>query len=612
MQATGMNPTHLTAFLSDVWLPGMSSYASRVRASAQALQSMPWWVRGVFVAACYVLCAVAWVFKGSHTYEASLVRCTEHMLHSKVPLVRGVAMWFKTSACLIGFAEKESLQRPSYSLSHFEACPENLHTDDEADVVVVGSGPAGAMAAYILQQQGLQVLMLEEGKEGPRDWAAPHTLGLVGQRFRSAATTTTVGASPIAVLQGIGLGGSSLVNAAISWRAPESVFAQWHSQDPGLLQKFSLKRIEEAYLSVDRCMPSVETSLHTGARNNVLMAQASADLGWEAQPTRRYTEGCEGLGRCMEGCPKGHKQSTLLSLIPQARAMGMRVLTQAQVSSVVMKEGRAVGVKARVCGRDVWVHAKKAVLLGCSAVQTPLLLKRSGIRHPLLGHRFQAHPGVSMAGVFETPVREPLGAMQGYDVSHFRDSHRFKLESLTLPDALLATRFPGIGPSLSNQCAQLPHLALWASLMRTHAHGYVGGTHAMPLIRYSFTPRDEQMLLHTLKALATLFFQAGAKEVIPGVAGFDASITHPKQLDALGESLSSSRVAMIISHMFGSAVMGSEPAHAVCDPMGQVHGVNGLYVVDSSLFPTSIGVNPQHTMMAVATHVAWGLVGHTA
>ncbi len=608
MQARGMGPTALTAFLTEVWLPGMASYEARMKWSAYALKHMPWLTRYVFIGAAYALVGVAWLSKGRGTLENSLVGWADALYRSRHALVRGVSLWFKTSACLVVWAEQESKQRVRGEVSQLGACSKKPHIPDEADVVVVGSGPAGAAAAYALQREGLQVLMLEEGEESTPHWAAPNTLSLLAQRFRGSASVTTLGAAPIPLLQGVGLGGSSLVNAAISWRAPEHVFGQWHAQDPALQSVLSLQRIEQLYQAVDALLPSVETSLTVGARNNQLMAEGCRVLGWEAQPTRRYTVGCEGLGRCMEGCPHARKQSMLVSVIPQARALGMQVLTGARALSVVLKQGKAVGVKVRVQGKTVTVRARKAVFVACSAVHTPLLLKASGVVHPSLGARFQAHPGVSMVGVFKDPVREPLGAMQGYDVSHFRDSHRFKLETLTLPDPLLATRFTGMGPELAQQCAQLPYLALWAVLMRTHAHGRVRGWHQTPMVHYSFTPQDEHLLMHSLKTLAKLYFAAGAHSVIPGIAGFDGRITHPGRLEALGDSLSSARVSMIISHMFGSAVMGGDPQSAVCDPQGQVHGVEGLYVVDSSLFPTSLGVNPQHTIMAMATHVAWGLV----
>ena len=297
-----------------------------------------------------------------------------------------------------------------------------------------------------------------------------------------------------------------------------------------------------------------------------------------------------------------------MPFLAAATGGGARLYSQCRVSRVIFAGRRAVGVVARHVGKTATFRARKAVIVAASAVQTPIILRSSGISHPLLGQRFQAHPGVSVAGVFDEPVRGGRGATQSYESLHYRAGERFKIESLHLPDELIASRFPGVGAPLAMQLQQLPYTALWAALLRPHAHGVVGGSLTMPMVSFRLTPEDCLILGQSVRTLCRLHLAAGARAVLPGVAGCPSEVTCLDQVERLPRAVEPARVAMIISHMFGTAVMGETAATSVCDPFGRVHDTMGLYVADSSLFPTNLGVNPQHTIMAVAQHVAWGLL----
>ena len=604
--------------------------AARLQHARLFLRSLPLPIRVVFSVVLWglwLLSGAAWRGEASRyeAYAAWVRRC----VGAKKPLVHSLGLWLKTAACMVVLGAPEcrrqlygataspvserksnrdeaSLAEPTSRRRHRRLAKVSL---PEADFLVVGSGPAGATVARTLAQAGIDVAILEEGPPTPPSWQADSTLEVLARWFRAGGTTTTTGPERIPLLQGRGVGGSSVVNSAIAWRAPEDVFASWYERDPGLATHLSLQRLDAAYDAIEEGLRPVPTPPSVWGASTALMAEGLVHLGLSGQPTRRYTRGCEGLGRCMEGCPKGHKQSMNIGFIPDALRAGARLYPHCKVERVTFHGTRASGVVACMDGQRGRVVAHRGVILAASCVQTPILLGASGVRQALLGKRFQAHPGVSMAGIFAQPVRRgPLGATQGYDSIAFREQGRFKLEQLNLPDELLASRFPGVGAALSRALAALPYTALWCAQVRADAHGSVRGPLSLPRVAYHFTPRDEQSLGRSVKTLAEMFFAAGAREVLPGVLGYKQRITSVDDLKGVEGGVSPRQVAMIVSHMFGTAVMGTATDGSVCDPYGLVRGCEGLYVADSSLFPTNLGVNPQHTIMALAQHIAWGIL----
>jgi hypothetical protein len=195
-----------------------------------------------------------------------------------------------------------------------------------------------------------------------------------------------------------------------------------------------------------------------------------------------------------------------------------------------------------------------------------------------------------------------VGASQGFNSLAFLKSHRIKLESISLPPELAAARIPGVGAELVHRLADYGHLVLWAVVIRAEAEGTVGGTlGGEDRVRYSLTTRDVDRGRVGLKILSEMMFAAGAREIWPGVHGMPTALTSADQLDAWDHASTDSRAYNhLATHLFGAARMGPDPRTSAVGTDFQTHEVRGLYVVDSSVFPTNLGVNPQHTIMGVA------------
>ena len=175
----------------------------------------------------------------------------------------------------------------------------------------------------------------------------------------------------------------------------------------------------------------------------------------------------------MTGCPYGAKQSMLVSYLPYASEHGATLFTSARVDRVTWAGGRAAGVQGHFHQPQFkkniapfTLRARQGVLIAASAIQTPGLLARSGVRSAHLGQHFQGHPGVGLVGVFDAPVAMWAGATQGYESAQHRVDGHFKIETLALPPETLLASLPGVGGEWLQAAAELGHMALWAVALR--------------------------------------------------------------------------------------------------------------------------------------------------
>jgi len=327
---------------------------------------------------------------------------------------------------------------------------------------------------------------------------------------------------------------------------------------------------------------------------------------------RRNVKQCIGAGACLTGCRTGNKRSTNVTYIPEVLDRGGTLLSCAPVDKVLIKNDQAHGVQGhfihpqtrRRQGR-YRVHATRGVIVAASATHSPALLLRSGIRSDAMGRFFRAHPGTAMTGLYDDVVNMGHGATQGWASAALRDIGGCKLEVLSLPPELVIARLAGAGHTLMQRIRDYPHMAVWVAAVRAeHSTGRVRAPFGNPLVQYTMQPQDMQRLRTGLYRVAKMHFAVGAKAVIPGVAGLPYML-RADQVDTIQDAPLDPRCwTAILSHLFGGCVMGSDPRVSVCNEHGQVHGIKQLTIADASALPSVLGVNPQHTIMALGFYRA--------
>ena len=488
---------------------------------------------------------------------------------------------------------------------------------DRCDVVVVGSGPGGAVVAWQLAEAGRDVVLVEEGPAfQPEDFVTDGAAA-IRRLLREDGLRTTRGNLRMPTMQAIALGGGSLVNSAICVRPPRATLDGWCEEFN--LRASQLSDLEPHFDAVEAAIGVAATPDEVQGQRNLLFREGCRVLGIEAEPIRRNVRGCQGSGECLTGCRARAKQSTDISLVPRALECGTRVYTSAQVRRVLVRGRRAVGVSGRMVrpltGEDgpAFRIEARAVVLAAGCIATPVLLERSALAgtSQACGRNLQFHPGVAVMGVFDSPTDPGFGATQGYHSLAFVE-RGYKIETFWGPPGVLAMRLPGQGLAYKENLARLRHAAVFdaiATVNRSHGRVRLRRGSLAPHLDWSLDPRDLPILADALWTLAKIFFAAGAKSILPGVAGL------PEEMHSLDEArvlrtggFRPEDLLCTGNHVFSTTRMHGDPALGVVDELGRCHGTDNLFVADSGIVPRSPSVHPMLVTMALAHRVAGGVI----
>lgn len=489
--------------------------------------------------------------------------------------------------------------------------------DESCDVVVVGSGAGGSVVATLLAEAGRRVIVLEEGAYyRASDYQRFGPAEAVRRLFRDAGMVTAfgVGQTPIiSITLGRAVGGSSVVTGGVCFRIPGEVHRRW-VRDLGL-DELGERQLEAAYQSVEERLHVREVPAHMRSESTNRFVEGARRLGIEMHPIRRNTgDDCEGNARCNFTCPAGAKRSVDVSYLPSAIQHGARVVSDALVEGVIVERGRAAGVTGRLLGEDgkpghrFRVRAK-VVISACGTLHTPLLLHRAGVGRetPALGRDVTLHPAARVVARFDDAINGWDGALQSVYTDHYA-AEGIKLVGVYTAVNVLAAALPGVGPALRRRARALPQSAVFGAMIHDEGGGRVRpGPGREPILSYEMAPRDLARLRRSMTLLCEMALAAGAREVYTPVFGFAPIKSMDDALAMERASIDARRIECMAFHPLGSARVSNDRRRGVVDQSGECFELPGLFVADGSILPTSIGVNSQVPIMAMATRIAWRL-----
>lgn len=480
--------------------------------------------------------------------------------------------------------------------------PESL----EVDVVIVGSGAGGAVAADTLARAGFSVAVIEEGGAyRATEEATQRPVERMLSHYRDNGLTFAVGSPMISLPMGRVVGGTTTVNSGTCFRTPHDVLDRWDKSGISGVSPDDMAPVFDEVEEVLGVMPVPEEVL--GANGSVARRGAEA-LGWSGGPIRRNIRGCHGHGTCGFGCPIDAKQAMHVTYLPRAVESGAQIIAHARVVEITLEGERAVGVLAEV--RDPETGATRsecrvrarATVLAAGAVHTAALLMAQKLAGSSgqLGRNLVIHPGAGTSALFEEDLSAWRGTMQSWYVDeHLGDG--VLLEATFPPPGLgySAGSLPGWGRD-KELFRMYPQVASMGSICSDEGNGRVRPLRGGALVRYGLSSRDAHRVLEGIARSAELFFAAGAKEVYPMLPGLE-SISSPEQVEWIRRGRwKRSEMHVSAYHPMGTARMGGDPSSSVVDPWGRTWDVPGLWVLDGSMLASSTHVNPQITIMAMA------------
>ncbi|MBN2493619.1 MAG: GMC family oxidoreductase [Deltaproteobacteria bacterium] len=477
----------------------------------------------------------------------------------------------------------------------------------EAEVVVVGTGAGGAVVARELAARGIAVVMLEEGQYLRRpDLALPHAEKLA-RLYRSGGMLATFGNAPVALQLGCCVGGTTAINSGTCYRPGPEVLRDWRRMGLGMFTPEHLEPYFERVEAVLQVQAAAEKNL---GRIAAIIRRGCDALGYAHEPVPRNAPDCDAQAHCQFGCPSDAKRSTNVSYVPLALDASALLYTGATVTRVLTRKGRAAGVRARAAlpgggARHLTVEAP-LVVVSCGALLTPPLLMRSGLctRGGQLGRNLSIHPSSAVFAVMDEEVRGWEGIPQSYAVTEFIG------QGITMEGGFPRLEFatlllPAQGRAFMDLMARFERVAVFGFMLRDDARGRVfRGPGSLPIIRYDFSPVDRYRIKRARELLCRIFLAAGARQVYSGIPGAPPIEGQPDLDRFIRTDVPIERMEFAAFHPLGTARLGTSAKNSVTAHDHQAHELPGLYIVDGSSVPTPLGVNPQVTIMALATRAA--------
>ena len=527
---------------------------------------------------------------------------------------------------------------------------------ESVDVCVIGSGAGGAVAAKELAQAGLSVVVLEAGETHDPTTFTGNTPEMLLRLFWEGGMRTTRDGS-VLISQGRGVGGSTVHNLCYAVRIPDAILYRWKTEFG--IQDLSPSDLNPSFERVEATLGVKQIREEQVNQLNRTIRHGAQVIGWRGRIQRHNRGPCPGCSAdCLLGCPISQpgagKQSMAVSYIPQALEAGARLYTDCLVENIVVENGHAVGVTAQFRSRHTlpleqvgrttplsigaavqsgnaaeredrasckgckFTVRSKAVVLAAGAINSPQLWLNSRLPDPSrqVGRNLHLHPAIFVGGFFDKAVDAYRGIPQSFYVDHFLDlEHNPDNGYLLLPAfgpmALVAASMPSFGREHRDLMQAHRSIAALLVLLHDRSSGRVtvnrrGGA----IIHYRLNRDDRESLIQGLIHAGQLLFAAGAKKI---VLPYTRRIIMQRESDLeiiRQRGIVENDILITSSHPQGTLRMGEDSRAAVVDSTGEAYAVKRLFVVDTSLFPTSIGVPPMLTIAAMADHISRRLVAN--
>jgi choline dehydrogenase-like flavoprotein len=478
------------------------------------------------------------------------------------------------------------------------------------DACVIGTGAGGAPVAKELAEGGMTVAMLEEGDRFTTDDFTARPREMMARLYRDAGNTVTIGNAPIVLPLGKSVGGSTLINSGTCFRTPPVVLESWGERFG--LDQMTAAELDPYFRRVERIQNVVQVPEEVAGQNALVVKRGADRLGWSGDFIYRNVRGCVGSGLCTFGCPTSAKQHVGMTYVPLAWDSGATTYKGCRAKRIEVKGGRARALVASTLGGGRLRVECDHVIVACGAIATPLFLKRNGLggESGELGRNLAIHPATGARALFDEEIDMAKGVPQSFYIDEFADEG-IMFEGAAGPPDYAAMSFPFSREKHRSIMLDYLHVSQFGLMVSDTSRGFVRERAGRPEIRYDMNREDAATFKRGIELLCELYWAAGAKVVYPPVEGLGELREGDMEL-LRRHPMRPHDLVLLAFHPLGTARADARPGHGVVDADLKLRGVDGVYVADGSVVPSSLGVNPQITIMALATRLAYRLLGKPA
>ena len=480
--------------------------------------------------------------------------------------------------------------------------PKNL------EVAVIGSGAGGGIAANLLNQK-YEVGIFDKG-HFPNGETNNETFGY--HNFYETNAIQQTRGYKVQLLAGMGIGGGTSINWTTSLRTPDNILSEWDAltQQNNYFNSDSFNKSLDYIcqnLNVDETnnkIPQKEIKLAQGLELN--------KTSYKIIPRNTKNNDCLESGFSTFGHSDDTINSSYKSWFSKDKFNEDNIYSNTQVKSLAISNGKATHVNVEHNGQSYSVAVEK-VILASGSLNTPKILLNSGYKNKHLGQHLKLHPVSGVAGKFSDLQNPWAGSMQGIysDDNLFRkDNYGYLLEGLPMHPSLFFPFFPNNQDNFADFISSYNYWSGSIVLTSDTSSGSIINKNPQHLWKYNLNNFDHGNLLHGIENLVKANFLAGAEEIMVATSptmhwkresNEDIESFIGKVRKVRNEPF---RILLGSAHQMGTARIHPNPSEGVVDLNGKVHGLENVYITDSSTFPRCSGVNPMITIQAMSHFLA--------
>jgi choline dehydrogenase-like flavoprotein len=460
--------------------------------------------------------------------------------------------------------------------------------------LVIGSGPGGSITAFHLKQAGREVAILEAGKDFRLTDTIPFSLDEMIKKYWNGGTTISLGKPKISYVSGKCSGGGSEINSGLYHRLPEEIKNEWEQ----IYEAKGLGKELEPHFEFCENQTSISfMPTEKLSRSSLKLKEGAEILNWKCLEIPRWFKyNSDGIGV---------KQSMTETFLKDGIKMGVKLF-----NGQTVKKLKLIGDTWRIFCYSGDEFYSNNVFICAGSIQTPAILKRSGF-HKNIGSNLQFHPTIKAVALFDENVNSEDSGVPVHQVKEFSPLISMGCSISSAPYLALAlSDFKDTKPLVEKSWQKM---AIYYSMIRPRTSASLINIPFSkdPIVRYQLSNEDMENLKIGLKELCRLLFVSGAKKVYPSISSEEYILNSFEEFDQKIKYLPRNLTQLMTIHLFGSCPMGENQKICATNSYGKVFNTNGLYVNDASLLCTSLGVNPQGTLMAISRRNAQHFIKET-